>query len=70
MRAFREQAKSPSGAGVAQAVLKTHDYASKYLYRDIQNIVKYFEKLDVETEDSKEIFQHILKSGEKTDVNT
>jgi RIO kinase 1 len=61
---------SPVIIDVSQAVLKTHDYASKYLYRDIQNIVKYFEKLDVETEDPKEIFRHILESGEKTDVDT
>ena len=50
---------------VSQAVLKEHHNASRYLYRDIQNVCKYFKKLGVETTDPKEITKHILSSGEK-----
>ncbi|MHA2188543.1 MAG: serine protein kinase RIO [Candidatus Thorarchaeota archaeon] len=50
---------------VSQAVLKEHPNASRYLYRDIQNVCKYFNKLGVETTDPKEITKHILSSGEK-----
>ncbi len=48
---------------VSQAVLKTHDNASRYLYRDIQNITNYFRKLGVVTEDPKVIANHILSLG-------
>jgi RIO kinase 1 len=50
---------------VSQAVLKTHENASRYLYRDIQNISNFFSKLGVEPEDPKEITKHILASGEE-----
>ena len=50
---------------VSQAVLKAHDYAEKYLYRDIQNITSYFNKLDVETADPQDITDYILSLGEE-----
>ncbi|MFW9910973.1 MAG: serine protein kinase RIO [Candidatus Thorarchaeota archaeon] len=49
---------------VSQAVLKTHDYASRYLLRDISNITTFFQKLGVEAQDPKEIAKEILSSGE------
>jgi RIO kinase 1 len=49
---------------VSQAVLTAHDYAGKYLFRDIQNMTRFFSKMDVETEDPKVITQYILSSGE------
>ncbi|MCF2135762.1 MAG: serine protein kinase RIO [Candidatus Thorarchaeota archaeon] len=48
---------------VSQSVLMEHDKARLYLYRDIQNITAYFQKLGVETEDPRTIFDYIL-SGE------
>ncbi|UCE11590.1 MAG: serine protein kinase RIO [Candidatus Thorarchaeota archaeon] len=45
---------------VSQAVLTGHDNAKRYLFRDIQNITQYFQKLDVETEDPEVITKHIL----------
>ena len=50
---------------VSQSVLITHDYAKKYLLRDIQNIINFFKKLGVETEDPEEIARYIVKAGEK-----
>ncbi len=52
---------------VSQAVVKSHENSKKYLYRDIQNIVNYFRRLDVEAEEPKVITTHILKSGEESD---
>ncbi len=49
---------------VSQAVLITHDYAKKYLLRDIQNIINYFKKLDVETQAPEVIVEHIVSAGE------
>ena len=45
---------------VSQAVLKAHGNASRYLYRDIQNLTSYFTKLGVDCADPKEITKHIL----------
>jgi len=50
---------------VSQAVLLTHDYAKKYLLRDIQNIINFFKKLGVETEEPEDIARYIVKAGEK-----
>lgn len=50
---------------VSQAVLIGHDYAKKYLLRDIQNVTNYFRKLGVNTEDPKVIARHIISMGEK-----
>jgi RIO kinase 1 len=50
---------------VSQAVLLAHDYAKKYLFRDIQNIINYFKKLGVETESPEEIARYIVAAGEK-----
>ncbi|TFF92509.1 serine protein kinase RIO [Candidatus Thorarchaeota archaeon] len=49
---------------VSQAVLTAHDYAKKYLFRDIQNMTRFFTKMDVETEDPEVITEYILSSGE------
>jgi len=49
---------------VSQAVLIGHEYAKKYLFRDIQNIINYFTKLGVETEDPEVISKHIVTVGE------
>ncbi|MFX1368664.1 MAG: serine protein kinase RIO [Promethearchaeota archaeon] len=58
-------AGGPVFIDVSQAVLKTHEHASRYLYRDIQNISNFFSKLGVESEDPKEITKYILASGEE-----
>ncbi|MFW9805437.1 MAG: serine protein kinase RIO [Candidatus Thorarchaeota archaeon] len=57
--------KKPIIIDVSQAVLIGHDYAKKYLFRDIQNITNYFSKLGVATEDPKVIANHIITVGEK-----
>ncbi|MHA1909242.1 MAG: serine protein kinase RIO [Candidatus Thorarchaeota archaeon] len=49
---------------VSQSVPSGHDNASKYLYRDIENITHFFRKLGIEPEDPKVITKHILDSGE------
>ncbi len=49
---------------VSQSVLKAHEKSSRFLYRDIQNLTRYFTKLGVECEDPKEITKHILASGD------
>jgi len=49
---------------VSQAVLKEHDNATKYLYRDIQNLTFFFKKLGVATTDPKDVVKHILSIGE------
>jgi RIO kinase 1 len=49
---------------VSQAVLKEHDNAARYLYRDIQNLTFFFKKLGVATTDPKEVVTHILSKGE------
>jgi serine/threonine-protein kinase RIO1 len=41
-----------------------HDYAKKYLFRDIQNITNYFTKLGVDTEEPEVITKHIVTVGE------
>ncbi len=48
---------------VSQSVLMVHSNAREYLYRDIQNITRYFRRLGVETEDPEVILEYIL-SGE------
>ena len=58
-------AKGPVFIDVSQAVLKTHQHANRYLYRDTQNISNFFSKLGVESEDPKEIAKHILSTGEE-----
>ncbi len=50
---------------VSQAVLKEHANAAKYLYRDIQNMTRFFSRLGVETGGPEAITAHILSSGEK-----
>ncbi|TFH04052.1 MAG: serine protein kinase RIO [Candidatus Thorarchaeota archaeon] len=50
---------------VSQAVLIGHDNAKKYLFRDIQNIINFFKKLDVETETPEVIARYIVAAGEK-----
>jgi RIO kinase 1 len=50
---------------VSQAVLLEHDNAKKYLFRDIQNIINFFKKLDVETEKPEVIARYIVAAGEK-----
>ncbi|MHA2026487.1 MAG: serine protein kinase RIO [Candidatus Thorarchaeota archaeon] len=50
---------------VSQAVLIGHDYAKKYLLRDIQNVCNYFKKLGVNTEEPEIIAKHIVSVGEK-----
>ena len=57
--------KEPIFIDVSQAVLRTHHKAKEYLYRDIQNIINYFARLDVEAADPIEITRHIIKSGEE-----
>ncbi|MGD9395655.1 MAG: serine protein kinase RIO [Candidatus Thorarchaeota archaeon] len=57
--------KKPVFIDVSQAVLIAHDNAKKYLFRDIQNIINYFTKLGVDTEDPEVIARHIVKAGEK-----
>jgi len=49
---------------VSQAVMITHNYAKKYLLRDIQNIIHFFKKLDVETEEPQVIMEYIIAAGE------
>ncbi|MHA2424648.1 MAG: RIO1 family regulatory kinase/ATPase domain-containing protein [Candidatus Thorarchaeota archaeon] len=49
---------------VSQAVLKAHDNATKYLYRDIQNLTFFFNRLGVATTEPKEVVKHILSIGE------
>lgn len=45
---------------VSQAVLIAHDKSARYLYRDIENITRYFKKLGVDAEDPKIITKYIL----------
>lgn len=49
---------------VSQAVLKSHENAKRYLFRDIKNVTRYFKRLGVKTEDPKMITEHILSVGE------
>lgn len=49
---------------VSQAVLIAHDNAKKYLLRDIQNIIHFFKKLDVDTEEPEVIVDYIISAGE------
>ncbi len=57
--------RRPVFIDVSQSVLIGHDYAEKYLFRDIQNITTYFTKLGVDTEDPQVITEHIVAVGEK-----
>ena len=57
--------KKPVFIDVSQAVLIGHEYAKKYLFRDIQNIINYFTKLGVDTEDPEIIAKHIVTVGEQ-----
>jgi len=57
--------RKPVFIDVSQAVLTTHEYAKKYLFRDIQNITNYFTKLGVDTENPEVITKHILTVGEE-----
>ncbi len=50
---------------VSQAVLIGHDFAKRYLLRDIQNMTNYFSKLGVKTEDPEIIAKHILSVGDQ-----
>ncbi len=50
---------------VSQSVLLAHDNAKKYLFRDIQNIVRFFKKLGVETDKPEVIARYIVAAGEK-----
>ncbi len=50
---------------VSQSVLISHEYAEKYLFRDIQNITSYFTKLGVDAENPEVISKHIVSVGEK-----
>jgi RIO kinase 1 len=50
---------------VSQAVLVNHDYAKKYLLRDIQNVTNYFRKLGVSTEVPEVIARHIVSVGDE-----
>ena len=50
---------------VSQAVLVGHDHAKRYLLRDIQNVINYFRKLGVSTEDPEVIARHIISVGEQ-----
>lgn len=52
---------------VSQAVVREHDNATKYLYRDIQNVTFFFRKLGVATPDPEEITSHIISVGEDKD---
>ncbi|MEM2143705.1 MAG: serine protein kinase RIO [Candidatus Thorarchaeota archaeon] len=54
---------------VAQAVLRSHNNALQYLFRDIKNITNYFRKLGVETEEPTEILDMIVNPGETSDVD-
>jgi RIO kinase 1 len=57
--------RRPVFIDVSQSVLIGHDYAEKYLFRDIQNMTTYFTKLGVDTEDPQVITEHIVAVGEK-----
>jgi len=61
-------AKGPVFIDVSQSVLLTHQNAEKYLIRDIQNIVHFFKKLDVEAEEPDVIARYIISAGEKQNV--
>ncbi|MFW9767990.1 MAG: serine protein kinase RIO [Candidatus Thorarchaeota archaeon] len=50
---------------VSQAVLINHDYANKFLLRDIQNVTNFFRKLGVSTEDPEVIARHIISVGDE-----
>lgn len=50
---------------VSQAVLIGHDNAKKYLLRDIQNVINYFKKQGVRTEEPEVIARHIISVGDK-----
>ena len=56
--------EKPVFIDVSQAVLTGHEYAKKYLFRDIQNITTYFSKLGVESEDPEVIVKHIVSVGD------
>ncbi|MFW9962338.1 MAG: serine protein kinase RIO [Candidatus Sifarchaeia archaeon] len=57
--------RKPVFIDVSQAVLTVHEYAKKYLFRDIQNITNYFTKLGVDTEDPEVIAKYIVTVGEE-----
>ncbi len=48
---------------VSQAVLTAHPRASEFLFRDIQNIARYFTRLGVQTESPARMAEEILSSG-------
>ncbi|NWF96398.1 MAG: serine protein kinase RIO [Candidatus Thorarchaeota archaeon] len=52
---------------VSQSVLRTHEHARQFLLRDIQNVIAYFKKLGVETDNPQLIVDSIVNSGELTD---
>ena len=58
--------KGPVIIDVSQAVVKDHENSAKYLYRDIQNVTYFFNKLGVSTPDPEEITSHIISLGEET----
>jgi RIO kinase 1 len=57
--------EGPVFIDVSQSVLLGHDNAKKYLFRDIQNIINFFKKLGVETEEPEVIARYIVAAGEK-----
>ncbi|MBD3158598.1 MAG: serine protein kinase RIO [Candidatus Lokiarchaeota archaeon] len=48
---------------VSQAVLKAHPHAKEFLFRDIENLARYFGRLGVETEDPVTMVEEIVSSG-------
>lgn len=57
--------RKPIIIDVSQAVLISHDYAKRYLLRDIQNVTNYFRKLGVSTEDPEVIARYIVSIGDE-----
>ncbi len=49
---------------VSQSLVRDHDNASRYLYRDIKNITHFFNKLGVDTQDPQDLTSEILNSGD------
>jgi RIO kinase 1 len=54
---------------VSQGVLLEHMQSSRYLFRDIQNLTRYFKKLGVDTEDPKIITRAIISGDDEHDVS-
>lgn len=54
--------KEPVIIDVSQSVLLDHPYAAAFLYRDIDNINRYFKQLRVETLSNEELYEQITDS--------